>query len=136
MQTQASKVPTGLSGSGISPILFGAFNGNMRKNGIMLLRQEGKQLTLIMEVAVSPGRPGPKQGIKLTVRTLDGLLKEQYFTLNKHTNRIQMDLRGMANFDLYEIEWKFDHAECNRPSTCLAAKLLDVQLQSLTSLTD
>ena len=133
MLDQASRVPGGWSENDTSPILFGALNGNMRRNGIMLLRQQGEQLTLNMEVVVNPGSPGPKQGVTLFVRTQSGLLKEQYFVLNNNTNRIRMHFPGGANFDLYEIEWQFDHAECNRPSTCLSAQLLNVQLQTHSS---
>ena len=133
MLTQASKVPNGLSEGATSPILFGVVNGNMRKNGIMLLRQQGEQLTLNMDVFVSPGRPGPNQGIKLGVRTHSGLIKEQYFPLSPNTNSIGLDFPGGAHFDLYEIEWQFDYAECNRPSTCLSAQLLNVQLQTHSS---
>ena len=132
MLTQASRVPHSLSKDTVSPILFGALNGNMRKNGMMLLRQSGKQLELIIKVDPIKGRPGPRQGVNIIVRNDSGLVHEQYFALPEDSNEIKIALDGNADLDLYQIEWEFDHAECSRPSTCISAKLLDAKLQPAT----
>ncbi len=130
MNEQAAKAPDHFDIDGVSPVLFGIWNDTMALNGLMLLRHLGENLSLTMEVANLWTRPGPAQTMEISVRNGEGVIAEHSATLNEEPSRIVINLSDTADFGLYEVEWKFRFSECDHPSACFSAQLLDARLQS------
>jgi hypothetical protein len=101
----------------------------MARNGILLLRRQGGAGALSMSLA-TPGekRPGPPQRIAVTVRTDQGGEVQHTATLEAEVGQFTFPVPPNSGYGLYEIEWRFDHAECERPSACFSARLLEARL--------
>jgi len=65
----------------------------------------------------------------IEVRTDQGLVAEHQATLQGDRTRVVMAIPAEADFGLYQVEWRFDHAECERPSACYSARLVEARLE-------
>ena len=101
----------------------------MARNGILLLRRQGGAGAISMTLeALGQTRPGPPQRIALTVRTDQGREVQHSATLETQTRQLTLPVPANSGYGLYEVEWRFDHAECERPSACFSARLLEARL--------
>ena len=90
------------------------------------------QLLALIDTNAGTGeepRPGAAQRIELRVRTDQGLVAQHSASLAGEAAHLVLALPEDADYGLYEIEWNFDYAECERPSACFSARLLEARLE-------
>lgn len=133
MREQALRVNNRYSPDGGDTVLFGVHQGRMGKNGILLLRQAGDKLALHLTINTGTARPGPGQRIEISVHPAGGQIVAKTVNLPDGENKISLPLNGGADFDLYQVQWRFSYAECRSPTACFSAELLDARLQSVTA---
>jgi len=133
MQEQALRVNDRYSPDGGGTVLFGVHQGRMGKNGMLLLRQPGNELTLHMTITTGTQRAGPEQSIDISVHQAGGEITEKTISLPNGESKVSLPLNGGADFDLYQVQWRFAYAECRSPTACFSAELLDARLQSVTA---
>ena len=129
MEEQAGRVSDHFSPTGSGSVLYGVQQGKMGQNGMLLLRKAGKKLLLSMNILVEQTRSVPTQGIEIKVRNDKGLIAKKYAVLEAGDNTVEISVDGGADYDLYEVEWLFDHTECQSPSACFSAELASARLR-------